>query len=383
MDKFSFETTHICKQSGARTGIFKTPHGIIETPVFMPVGTQATVKSLTPEDLNKINTQILLSNTYHLYLRPGDEIVKQAGGLHKFMNWHKPILTDSGGFQVFSLSDLRKISDDGVEFKSHLSGEKLYITPEKCMQIEENLGADIIMAFDECTVYGTSYDKSKKAMNRTLDWLDRCYNFHKNDSQALFPIVQGNFYKDLRLESLERTKPYIKYGMAIGGLSVGEPKEIMYEMLDVMKPHLPENVPHYLMGVGSPDCILEGVIRGIDMFDCVLPTRIARNGTAFTHDGKVVVRNAIYKDDFSPLDKECDCECCKNYTKAYLRHLINAGEILGARLLSIHNIRFLTKLMEDIREAIKNDCLLDFKDKFLARYTAGEIINAKIKQKNK
>ena len=383
MDKFSFETKCVCSQSGARIGEFRTPHGVIETPVFMPVGTQATVKSLAPEDLKKINTQILLSNTYHLHLRPGDELIKQSGGLHKFMNWDRPILTDSGGFQVFSLADLRKITDDGVEFRSHLNGEKLYITPEKCMQIEENLGADIMMAFDECTTYGTSYEKSKKAMNRTLDWLDRCYKYHQNDNQALFPIVQGNFYKDLRLESLERTKPYIKYGMAIGGLSVGEPKEIMYEMLDVMKPHLPNNVPRYLMGVGSPDCILEGVIRGVDMFDCVLPTRIARNGTAFTHDGKVVVRNAIYKDDFTPLDSECDCECCKNYTKAYLRHLINAGEILGARLLSIHNIRFLTKLMEDIKDAIRNNCLLDFKDKFLARYNAGEIKNAISKDKNK
>jgi queuine tRNA-ribosyltransferase len=316
-----------------------------------------------------------------LFLRPGDELVKRAGGLHKFMNWDRPILTDSGGFQVFSLSDLRKVTDDGVEFRSHLNGEKLYITPEKCMEIEENLGADIIMQFDECTTYGTDYEKSKKAMNRTLDWLDRCYKFHKNDNQALFPIVQGNFYKDLRLESLERSKPYIKYGLGIGGLSVGEPKEIMYEMLDTLKPHLPENVPHYLMGVGSPDCILEGVIRGIDMFDCVLPTRIARNGTAFTHDGKVVVRNAIFKDDFTPLDPECDCECCRNYTKAYLRHLINAGEILGARLLSIHNIRFLTKLMEDIKQAIRENRLLDFKDEFLGRYNAGTIKNASTKNK--
>lgn len=376
MDKFSYKTTHVCKQSGARIGEFTTPHGVIETPVFMPVGTQATVKSLTPEDLKSVNSQIILSNTYHLHLRPGEDIVSKAGGLHKFMNWDRPILTDSGGFQVFSLADLRKITDDGVEFHSHLNGEKLYITPEKCMDIEEKLGADIIMAFDECTTYGTDYDKSKKAMNRTLDWLDRCYNYHKNDSQALFPIVQGNFYKDLRLESLERSKPYMRYGMAIGGLSVGEPKEIMYEMLDAMKDHLPEHIPHYLMGVGSPDCILEGVIRGIDMFDCVLPTRIARNGTAFTHDGKVVVRNAIYKEDFTPLDPECACECCRNYTKAYLRHLINTGEILGARLLSIHNIRFLTKLMEDIKTAIREDRLLDFKDEFLTRYNAGTIKNA-------
>ena len=368
MDKFSYETIKVCKQSGARIGILHTPHGDIETPVFMPVGTQATVKGLCPEELKTINTQILLSNTYHLFLRPGEEIVKNAGGLHSFMHWDRPILTDSGGFQVFSLSDLRKITDDGVEFRSHLSGAKHYITPERDMQIQEDLGADIIMAFDECTTWGTSYDKSRKAMERTLSWLDRCYKYHKNDNQALFPIVQGNFFTDLRLESLERTKPYIKYGMGSGGLSVGEPKEKMYEMLDVLKPHLPENVPHYLMGVGSPDRILEGVVRGIDMFDCVLPTRIARNGTAFVPTGKVVIRNAKYKDDYTPLDETCDCYTCRNYTKAYLRHLINADEILGGRLLSIHNIRFLTHLMEQIKDAIRNDRLLDFKEEYLKNF---------------
>lgn len=368
MDKFKFETIKTCKQSGARIGKFTTPHGVIETPVFMPVGTQATVKSLTPEELKDVNAQIILSNTYHLHLRPGEEIVKQAGGLHKFMNWDRPILTDSGGFQVFSLSKLRKITDDGVEFRSHLSGEKLYITPEKDMEIQNALGSDIIMAFDECTTYGTDRKKSEIALNRTINWLDRCYKYHKNENQALFPIVQGNFYEDLRLQSLERTKPYIKHGLAIGGLSVGEPKDLMYKMLDVLKPHLPNEVPHYLMGVGSPDCILEGVIRGIDMFDCVLPTRIARNGTAFTHTGKVVVRNAKYKQDFTPLDAECNCYTCKNYTKAYLRHLINADEILGARLLSLHNIKFLTDLMEDIKQAIREDRLLDFKDEFLKKY---------------
>ena len=368
MDKFSYEVKKVCKQSGARIGVFHTPHGDIETPVFMPVGTQATVKSLSPEELKEVHAQIILSNTYHLYLRPGHEIVKKAGGLHKFMNWDRPILTDSGGFQVFSLSKRRKISDDGVEFRSHISGEKHYITPEKDMEIQHALGSDIMMAFDECTTYGTDYKQSRVAMERTLKWLDRCYKYHDNDYQALFPIVQGNFYKDLRLESLERTKPYVKYGLAIGGLSVGEPKELMYEMLDAMKPHLPENVPHYLMGVGSPDCILEGVIRGIDMFDCVLPTRVARNGTAFTSQGKVVVRNGAYKEDFTPLDPECDCYTCKNYTKAYIRHLINADEIMGARLLSIHNIRFLTHLTEQIKDAIYHDRLLDFKDEFLKKY---------------
>ena len=367
----TYELLHVDKNSGARRGVIHTPHGDIQTPVFMPVGTQATVKSMTPEELKEVNAQIILSNTYHLFLRPGNEIVKKAGGLHKFMNWDRPILTDCGGFQVFSLSDLRKVTDDGVEFRSHLSGEKHFITPEKDMQIQEDLGADIIMAFDECTTYGTDYNKSKKAMERTLDWLDRCYKYHKDEKQALFPIVQGNFYKDLRLESLERTKPYVKHGIAIGGLSVGEPKELMYEMLDTLNPHLPKDVPTYLMGVGSPDCILEGVIRGVDMFDCVLPTRVARNGTAFTSKGKVVVRNGEYKEDFTPLDDECDCYCCKNYTKAYIRHLVNAGEILGARLLSIHNIRFLTHLMEQIKQAIREDRLLDFKDEFLKKYNAG------------
>ncbi len=367
MDKFYYETKHVCAQSGARIGVLHTPHGDIETPVFMPVGTQATVKSLTPDELKEVGAQIILNNTYHLFLRPGHELVRKAGGVHKFQNWDRPILTDSGGFQVFSLSKLRKITDDGVEFRSHLSGQKHYITPEYDMEIQEALGADIMMAFDECTTYGTDYNKSKRAMERTLHWLDRCYNAHKNDAQALFPIVQGNFYKDLRIESVKRTLPYIKYGVGIGGLSVGEPKPLMYEMLETIQPYLPTNVPHYLMGVGSPDCLLEAVIRGVDMCDCVLPTRIARNGTAFTSTGKVVIRNAQYKEDFAPLDAHCDCYCCRNYTRAYLRHLINAGEILGARLLSLHNIYYLTHLMEQIKDAIRHDRLLDFKREYLAQ----------------
>ena len=367
-EKFRFETIKVCKQSGARIGKFYTPHGVIETPVFMPVGTQATVKSLSPQELEDIHSQIILSNTYHLYLRPGHDIVKKAGGLHKFMSWNKPILTDSGGFQVFSLCKMKDITDDGVTFKSHVDGAKHYITPEKSMEIQEALGADIIMAFDHCSPYGTSHSESKKALDRTLSWLDRCVKYHTREDQMLFPIVQGNMYKDLRLESLEKTIPYAKCGIAIGGLSVGEPKEVMYEMLDVMKDKLPENMPHYLMGVGSPDCLIEGFIRGIDMMDCVLPTRIARNGTAFTSTGKVVVRNGKYKEDFTPLDPECDCYCCKHYTKAYLRHLINVDEILGGRMLSVHNIRFLTKLTEDIKEAIWQDRLLDFREEFLKKY---------------
>lgn len=368
MEQFSFETVKVCKQSGARIGKFTTPHGVIETPVFMPVGTQATVKSLSPEELKEANAQIILSNTYHLFLRPGEAIVKQAGGLHKFMNWDRPILTDSGGFQVFSLSDLRKITDDGVEFRSHLSGEKHYITPERDMQIQNDLGADIIMAFDECTTYGTPYDKSKKAMERTLNWLDRCYKAHTKEEQALFPIVQGNFYKDLRLESLNRTLPYVKHGLAIGGLSVGEPLSVMNEMLETLQPHLPKHVPVYLMGVGSPDYIIESVLRGIDMMDCVLPTRIARNGTAMTSHGKVVIKNAKYKNDFTTLDPECNCYACKHYSKAYIRHLVNADEIFGARLLSIHNIQFLTNLMEQIKKAIWEDRLLDFREEFYKKY---------------
>ena len=364
MDKFSYKTTYVCKQSGARIGEFTTPHGVIETPVFMPVGTQATVKSLTPEDLKNVNSQIILSNTYHLHLRPGEDLVKKAGGLHKFMNWDRPILTDSGGFQVFSLAKLNKIKDEGVYFNSHVDGSLHFISPEKAIDIENNLGADIIMAFDQCSPYGADYKQSKIAMERTLNWLDRCYNHHKNEDQALFPIVQGNVFKDLRLTSLKETLPYVKYGVGIGGLSVGEPKEKMYEILDEMYPHYPIHVPRYLMGVGSPDCLVEGVMRGIDMFDCVLATRVGRNGTAMTSDGKVVVRNGAYKEDFTTLDKECDCYACRNYTKAYLRHMINVNEMMGAMLLSLHNITYLNKLMADIREAIMQDSFVEFREEF-------------------
>lgn len=368
MAEFQFKVTHICKQSGARTGEFKTPHGIIQTPIFMPVGTQATVKSLTSEDLDKIGAQIILSNTYHLYLRPGHELIKKAGGLHKFMNWQKPILTDSGGFQVFSLAKLRKITEEGVEFSSHINGEKHFISPEKAIEIQNALGSDIVMAFDVCSEYGNSYEQAKNSMELTLRWLKRCYDAQKNEQQMLFPIVQGNFFNDLRQISLTESKKFAKCGIAIGGLSVGEPKEKMYEILDLLKPDLPENMPRYLMGVGSPDCLFEGVLRGIDMFDCVLQTRIARNGTAMTGMGKVVLKNAKYKEDFSPLDSDCNCYCCKNFTKAYLRHLVVTNEILGARLLSLHNLRFSLKLMEDIRAAINEDRFLDFKRQFFSNY---------------
>jgi queuine tRNA-ribosyltransferase len=364
MEKFYFETIKQDKKTGARAGILHTPHGDILTPTYMPVGTQATVKGVLPRDLLEAKSQIILSNTYHLYMRPGDELVRDAGGLHKFMNWNKPILTDSGGFQVFSLAKLNKIKDDGVYFNSHIDGSLHFISPEKAIDIENNLGADIIMAFDQCSEYGADYNASKNAMNRTLKWLDRCFHHHKNPNQALFPIVQGNVFKDLRRISLKETLPYVKYGMGIGGLSVGEPKEIMYDVLDDLLEFYPTHVPRYLMGVGSPDCLVEGVKRGIDMFDCVLSTRIARNGTALTSNGKVVVRNAKYKNDFTALDPECDCYACKNYSKAYLRHMINAGEMLGGMLISLHNITYLNKLMADIRNAILEDRFSEFIEEF-------------------
>ena len=365
---FSFEVQHIEKHTGARAGVFHTPHGDVLTPVYMPVGTQATVKGVLPRDLKEAGSSIVLSNTYHLYMRPGDEIVKKAGGLHKFMNWDGPILTDSGGFQVFSLTKLNKIKEEGVYFNSHIDGSRHLFTPEKSMSIQENLGADIIMQFDQCSEYGYTHTQAEDAMNLTSRWLERCAAAKSRDDQVLFPIVQGNMYKDLREESLKRAVSYADCGIGIGGLSVGEPKPLMYEILDFMQPMLPDNMPRYLMGVGSPDCLIEGVIRGIDMFDCVLATRVARNGTALTSRGKIVVRNGAYKEDFTPLDDECGCYCCKNYTKAYLRHLLNVDEMLGAMLLSLHNITFLHKLMRGLREAIFADSLQDFAKEFYAKY---------------
>ncbi len=372
MSMFRYEVVKVCKQSGARIGRFYTPHGVIETPVFMPVGTKATVKSLSPEEVEEVGSQILLSNTYHLYLRPGHEIVRAAGGLHKFMNWHKPILTDSGGFQVFSLSDTRKISEEGVEFSSFIDGSRHFMTPEKSMEIQMALGSDIVMAFDECSAPGVDFKYAEEAMLRTENWLKRCAAVMTSENQILFPIIQGNMYPELRIESLKRSLPYAKCGIAIGGLSVGEPKPVMYEMLDVLKDYYPENMPRYLMGVGSADCIIEGVIRGIDMFDCVLPTRTARNGTAMTFKGNITIRNAAYKEDFTPVEEGCDCYCCKNYTRAYVRHLINTDEIFGGRLLSIHNIRFLHRFVAAIKDAIMHDRLLDFRDEVLESLSGGD-----------
>ena len=368
---FSFELQKVDPETGARAGVFHTPHGDILTPVYMPVGTQASVKGVLPRDLKEIGSQIILSNTYHLYMRPGDELIARAGGLHKFMNWDRPILTDSGGFQVFSLASLNKITDEGVTFSSHVDGSRHTFTPELAMRIQHNLGSDVIMAFDQCSEYGYDHTMARLAMERTARWLERCYRAHDNEHQALFPIIQGNVYKDLRRESLERCRPFVKHGIAIGGLSVGEPKPLMYEVMDDLQPLLPTDVPRYLMGVGSPDCLVEGVMRGVDMFDCVLATRVARNGTALTSRGKVVVRNGKYKEDFTPLDPECDCYCCRNYTKAYLRHLVNVGEIAGAMLLSLHNIAYLHRLMRGLRESILGGYVRDFAKEFYRKQELG------------
>ncbi len=363
----TYELLHVDKTTGARRGIVHTPHGDIQTPIFMPVGTQATVKSMTVEELKENGAQIILSNTYHLYLRPGERIVKEAGGLHNFMRWDRPILTDCGGFQVFSLSDLRTISEEGVEFKSHLDGSKHFFSPEKVMQIEEDLGADIIMSFDECCPYPSTYEYTKNSMERTTRWAKRCKAAHKTD-QALFGIIQGGFYEDLREKSAKDLIELDFPGYAIGGISVGEPKDEFIKMLKFTAPLMPENKPRYLMGVGTPDYLLEAAMAGIDMCDCVLPTRIARNGTAMTSHGKVVVRNATYAEDFTPLDPECDCYTCRNYTRAYIRHLVKCNEILGVRLLSIHNIKFLTNLMERVRIEIENDNLANFVKEFYKKY---------------
>jgi queuine tRNA-ribosyltransferase len=360
-----YELLHVCRQTGARLGRVHTPHGSFDTPVFMPVGTQAAVKGMSPDELKEIGADIILGNTYHLFLRPGHEIVKKAGGLHKFMNWDRSILTDSGGFQVFSLADLRDIKEEGVIFKSHIDGSKLFISPEISMEIQNALGSDIIMAFDECAPYPCEYEYAKKSMEMTTHWAVRCKKAHKNpEKQALFGIVQGSTYADLRQESAKQLVELDFPGYAIGGLSVGEPGEIMNEILEQTVPLLPQDKPRYLMGVGSPDYLIDGSIRGVDMFDCVLPSRIGRNGTVFTSHGRIIVRDAKYAEDFSPIDTECDCYACRNFSRAYIRHLFKSGEMFGLRLATWHNLRFLIKLMENIREAIKNDCLVDFRKEF-------------------
>ncbi len=368
MKNFYLEILHIDKQTGARYGILHTPHGDVEVPMFMPVGTLATVKSLSPEELKEMGAGVILANTYHLSIRPGEDIVAKAGGLHKFMNYDGPILTDSGGFQVFSLAERRKITEEGITFKNHLNGDKLFFSPERAIEIEEKLGADIIMSFDECIPYPATYEYAKKSTERTLRWAKRGKDAHKREDQALFGIVQGGDYQDLREMCAKELAKMDFPGYSIGGTSIGEPKEKCFEMIEYAIKYLPEDKPRYLMGVGSLDYLLGGIARGVDMFDCVLPTRIARHGTLMTSTGRVNIKNEKYKEDFTPLDSNCDCYCCKNYTKAYLRHLYVSDEIFGKRLLSIHNIRFLIKIMEGARQAIKEDRFGDYMEATLAAF---------------
>lgn len=364
MPAVTYELIRQCPETGARAGRLHTPHGSFDTPMFMPVGTQGTVKTLSPEELHGMGAGVILGNTYHLFLRPGHEIVKKAGGLHRFMNWNGGILTDSGGFQVFSLGALRKISEEGVAFRSHHDGSQQFLSPEKSMEIQMALGSDIAMAFDECTPYPADYEYACRSMRLTTRWAKRCQAVHNREDQALFGIVQGGMYADLRRESAEQLVALDFPGYAIGGLSVGEPKPLMYEVLEQTVPFLPRQKARYLMGVGTPDCLVEGVARGIDMFDCVFPTRVARNGTAITSQGRVVIRNAAYIEDFSPLDPECDCYTCRNYSRAYLRHLIRCDEIFGLRLMSLHNLHYLITLMRQIRESILQGTYPEFRKLF-------------------
>lgn len=367
-DFFKFELLKKSKTTKARAGIFHTPHGDIKTPVFMPVGTNSAVKMLTNYHLNETNAQIILSNSYHLFLRPGHKVIKEAGGLHKWMDWNKPILTDSGGFQVFSLAHLRKITEDGVNFKDPKTGNSYYINPEISMEIQQDLGPDIAMAFDECSPYPCSYEQAKSAMERTHRWLERCFASHKKDNQALFPIVQGAFFDDLRKESANVVSSFEAVGYAIGGVSVGEPADIKNYYTNFVTDFLPEDKPRYLMGVGTPEDLLEIFARGIDMCDCVLPTRNARHGSFFTRVGKKIIKNKEFEKDFSPLDEECDCFSCRHHSRAYIRHLFREGEANAAILLSIHNIRYLVKLSEMIHEAILNDTFDDLYNERLKNY---------------
>ncbi|MCK8825215.1 tRNA guanosine(34) transglycosylase Tgt [Fuchsiella alkaliacetigena] len=366
----SFEYTlhKECSESRARLGEFSTPHGKIDTPIFMPVGTKATVKAMTPHELEELGAQIILSNTYHLYLRPGSELIAEAGGLHKFMNWERPILTDSGGFQVFSLSDMREIEEEGVEFRSHLDGSKHFISPEKSIEIQMDLGADIIMAFDECPPYPAEKEYVQESLELTTRWAERCKERHNREDQALFGIVQGGMHRDLREQSAEEITALDFPGYALGGLSVGEPKDLMKEVLSYAPQLLPKDKPRYLMGVGTPEDLFNGVLNGIDMFDSVFPTRVARNGAVFTSAGRITIRNATFKRQFTPLDPECDCYVCSNYTRAYIRHLLKRDEILGLRLTTYHNLYFLSELMAQIRKAIRQDRLMVYREEFYRKY---------------
>ena len=364
MKNFYLEVKHVDKHSKARFGILHTPHGDVELPMFMPVGTLATVKSLSPEEIKSFGAGVILANTYHLHIRPGEDIIAKHGGLHQFMHYDGPILTDSGGFQVFSLADNRQIKEEGVTFKSHLDGSKLFFSPEVAIGIEEKLGADIIMSFDECIPYPATYEYAKNSTERTLRWAKRGLDAKTRDDQALFGIVQGGAYEDLRKKCALELASLSFDGYSIGGTSIGEPRDVYEKMVDYSVPYLPDDKPRYLMGVGSIDYILAGVERGVDMFDCVLPTRLARHGALFTSHGRVNIRDAKYKEDLTPLDDQCDCYTCKNYTKSYLRHLYVSDELLGKRLLTIHNVRFLISFMEKMREAIKEDKFLEFKEQY-------------------
>lgn len=367
--KIKYNLLHEEKNTKARLGTIETNYGVVETPMFMPVGTRATVKMLTPEELYDVHSGVILANTYHLWLRPGEDLVEKAGGLHKFMNYHGPILTDSGGYQVFSLANPKDITEEGVHFKSHIDGSKLFLTPEKSIGIQNKLDSDIAMSFDECPPASATYEYMKNSIERTLRWAERGKKVHANPRQSLFGIVQGGAYEDLRKFSAIETVKLDFDGYSIGGVANdNESKEDMYKAIDYSIPYLPKDKPRYLMGVGEPSDIVEGVIRGIDMFDCVLPTRIARHGNAFTKHGKMNLKNAKYKEDFTPIEDSCDCYACQNYTKAYIRHLINVDEALGGRLLSIHNIRFLIRLTEELREAIKEDRLLEYREEFYQNY---------------
>ncbi len=364
----NFKLLKKSKETKARLGIISTAHGDIETPVFMPVGTTGTVKAMTMRDLKEIGAPIILGNTYHLYLRPGLEVIKKAGGLHKFISWDRPMLTDSGGFQVFSLKGLRKVTDEGVVFQSFLDGSEHNFTPEKVMEIENILGADIIMTFDECVPNPCEKEYAVKALERTTEWAKRCRKTHNSKDRALFGIIQGSVFPDLRARSAKEITALDFEGYAIGGLSVGENKDQMYGMIDVVEPFMPENKPRYLMGVGTPEDIWAAVERGVDMFDCVMPTRIARNGGIYTSGGRIIIRNSTYSSDFGPLDPECDCYVCKTFSKAYLRHLISSGEITAMQLNTLHNLSFMIKLLATIKTAIKEDRFLEAKEEFFNKY---------------
>lgn len=368
IENFKFELIHVCKESGARRGRIYTLHGIIETPTFMPVGTKATVKGLTPEMIAEAGSQIMLANNYHLFLKPGGDIIEKAGGLHKFMNWKKPILTDSGGFQVFSLSKIREIKEEGVYFRSHIDGSKKFLSPEIAIEHENKLGADIIMSFDECIPYPSTYDYTKKSTERTLRWAERGKKAHKNKKQALFGIVQGGMFKDLRENCVNKLVEMDFPGYSIGGLSVGEPIGLMCEMLKFTCNILPKNKPRYNMGVGTPDYMLESILCGIDMFDCVDPSRIARHGEIITANGNFNLKKSIFLEDFSPLEENCSCYTCKNFTRSYISHLIRSKEMLGGTLLTIHNIYFLNNLMVEARKAIEEDRFLTFRNEFYKKY---------------